>query len=213
MDPLTQWHNETLGKRAAAALEKHGFTASCFPDGASAVRHLLELVPEGASVGLGGSATSKTLELGAKLALKKCTVLDHNLPELTVEERNKIRYRQMLSDVFICSSNAVTLKGELVNVDGTGNRVAAMIFGPKKVIVVAGTNKIVRDLDEADKRIKLVAAPMNNKRLGIQNPCATLGECADCNNSSRICNITTIISRRPSLTDFHVLIVGESLGF
>ncbi|MDR2051428.1 MAG: lactate utilization protein [Deltaproteobacteria bacterium] len=213
MNPFRQWHNETLGKRTVAALEKNNFTASYFPDGESAVLHLLDLVPEGASVGMGGSETSKALNLGAGLASKKCVIHDHNLPGLSVEERNRIRYRQMTSDVFICSSNAVTLKGELVNTDGMGNRVAAMIFGPKKVIVVAGTNKIVRNLDEADKRIKLTAAPINNRRIGTQNPCVRLGECADCNNDTRLCNITAVISRRPPLTDFHVLILGLDLGF
>ena len=87
------------------------------------------------------------------------------------------------------------------------------MFGPKKVIIVAGTNKIVRDLEEADQRIKMYAAPMNNKRYETPNPCVQLGECVDCNNKTRICNITTIISRCPPATEIHVVLIGGTFGF
>lgn len=213
METLTNWHNEALGQRAVKALEKNRFSAAYFADRASAVRHILSLVPEGANVGIGGSATEKSLDVGGKLKSKGCAVFDHNLPGLSAEEKVAIRHKQLAVDVFISSSNAVTLKGELVNTDGAGNRVAAMIFGPKRVIVVVGANKLVRDLDEAHKRIKMLAAPLNNKRLGTPNPCTVTGECADCHNDTRICNVTTIMSRKPSLTDIHVVIIGEDLGF
>ncbi len=214
MDSLQSWHSETLGERAVEALKKHGFTAHYMVDGESAAAYILERIPQSASVGIGGSKTEKTLKLGEKLAAKGCVIHDHNTPGLSVEDRNATRYRQLTSDFFICGTNAITLSGELMNRDGVGNRVAAMIFGPKTVFIVAGTNKIVRDLEEADKRIKMHAAPMNNKRYETPNPCVKLGECVDCNNKTRICNITTVISRCPSLTDIHVLIIGDNtLGF
>lgn len=213
MNALREWHNAALGERAVRALEKNRFSAAYFPDRESAVAHIVSLVPEGSSVGIGGSRTEKDLDVGGKLKAKGCAILDHNLPGLSKEERTATRYRQLAAEVFICGTNALTLKGELVNTDGTGNRVAAMIFGPKRVIVIAGGNKIVRDLDEAHARIKRLAAPLNNKRLELDNPCVRTGECMDCNNATRICNVTTIISRCPSLTDIHVIIIGEDLGY
>ena len=213
MDSLKEWHGKALGKRAVQALEKNGFQAGYYADLVSASHYILHLVQDGASVGIGGSQTERALELGTKLKDKGCTVHDHGLPGLTVEERTEIRYRQLTADVFISGTNAITLKGELMNRDSNGNRVAAMMFGPKKVIVVAGVNKIVRNLEEADARIRMVAAPMNNKRLGTENPCVELGECVDCRNPTRICNMTTILSRRPPLSEFHVILIGEELGY
>ena len=213
MDINMQWHNETRGKKAVAALEKNGFTAAYFPDRASAAAHLLRLVPDGASVGFGGSMTIKAMDIGQKLIQKSCTLLDHGKEGLTPEERNALRRKQLSADVFLCSSNAVTMQGEMVNVDGTGNRVAAMMFGPERVLIVVGTNKLVNTLDEAHARIKAVAAPVNNKRINTPNPCVQAGECMDCRSKSRICNLTTIIRRCPPLTDIHVLVIGETLGY
>ncbi len=213
MDPNVQWHHETLGKKTVAALEKNKFKAAYFPDRADAVAHLLSLVPDGSSVGLGGSETSHALQLREKLTQKGCTLLDHHKPGLSKEEVLKVRRQQLTSDVFISSTNALTLNGELVNVDGTGNRVGAMAFGPGRVIIVTGTNKIVEDLDAAQKRIELIAGPVNNKRLNKPNPCVKTGQCMDCQGEGRICNVTTIMRRRPHLTDIHVIIIGEELGY
>jgi hypothetical protein len=119
----------------------------------------------------------------------------------------------MTSDLFLSSVNAVTLNGELVNVDGIGNRVNSTNFGPGKVILIAGCNKIVEDVQEAIKRIKNVAAPLNARRLNIDVPCAKVGRCVDCNTPSRICRVVTIHERKPSLTDILIILVGEELGF
>jgi hypothetical protein len=213
MDVNMQWLRETRAKNAAEALGKNGFAAVWFAKGEDAVAHVIGLVPDKASVGLGGSATVRSLGLIEALAGKNCTLLDHSAPGLSPEQRQEIRRKQLVSDVFLCSSNAVTLNGELVNVDGTGNRVAAMMFGPGKVIVVAGVNKIVNTVEEARERIRAVAAPVNNKRLNIDNPCTHTGHCLDCRNKTRICNLTTIIHRRPPLTDIHTVIIAEELGF
>ncbi|MDR0239028.1 MAG: lactate utilization protein [Deltaproteobacteria bacterium] len=213
MDLNMQWHHEIRGKKAVEALEKNGFTAAYFPDRASAAAHLLSLVPDGASVGFGGSMTIQAMDIKPKLTQKGCTLLDHGIEGLTPAERSALRRKQLTSDVFLCSSNALTMQGELVNVDGTGNRVAAMMFGPERVIVVAGTNKLVNTLDEAHARIKAVAGPVNNKRLNYPNPCVQSGECMDCRSKSRLCNLTAIIHRRPPLTDIHVLVIGEALGY
>jgi len=213
MDRNMQWHHETRGKKAVEALEKNGFTAAYFPDSARAAAHLLSLVPDGAGVGFGGSMTIKALDIEHALAQKGCTVFDHGKEGLTPEERTALRRKQLSADVFLCSSNAVTMQGEMVNVDGIGNRVAAMMFGPERVIVAVGTNKLVNTLEEAHARIKTVAAPVNNKRINTPNPCVQSGECVDCQSESRICNLTAIIRRRPRLTDIHVLVIGEELGY
>ncbi|MDR2489142.1 MAG: lactate utilization protein [Desulfovibrio sp.] len=213
MNALIQWHNETLGKRAVEALKKNKFQAEYFHDPQGAAAYVAGLVPHGASVGIGGTWTEREIGLTEHIVSKGCTVFDHGVVGLAPEERNAIRYKQITADVFISGSNAITLKGELVNRDAFGNRVAAMMFGPKKVIIIAGTNKIVRDLEEAEQRIKMYAAPINNKRYETPNPCVQLGECVDCNNKTRICNITTIISRCPPLTEIHVAIIGGRFGF
>ena len=129
------------------------------------------------------------------------------------EEVLEIRRRHLNSDVFITGTNAMTETGELVNIDGTGQRVAAMIFGPGKVVVVAGVNKIAGDLEEGLWRASNVAAPMNAWRLHRKTPCAVTGECSDCVAPERICNITTILHRKPGSTDLTVVLVGEKLGY
>ena len=213
MNEFTQWHNETLGNKTVEALKKNGFEAEWCASGAEAKEKILGLIPEGATVGFGGSWTVKDLGIAEALAEKGNSLLDHGVPGLTNEERLEIRKKQLTCDVFLTGTNAVTMNGELVNTDGVGNRVAAMIFGPGKVIVVMGANKIVQDLDEAFQRIERVAAPINNKRLGTPNPCTQTGICMDCQGPTRICNITTVLWKRPKATNFHVILVGEDLGF
>lgn len=213
MKQFIQWHNDTFGEKVVKALEKNNFQAYYVADRNAAIEKVLSLVPAGATIGVGGSWTLKDLGIPAQLAKNGHTVYDHNVPGLTVEESMTLRRKELLCDVFLSGTNAVTLDGQLVNVDGTGNRVAAMSFGPKKVIVVVGVNKIVPDLDAAMERIEMVAAPINNKRLDRPNPCTITGMCMDCQGSTRICNITTILHKRPPAIDFHVVVVGDELGF
>jgi len=119
----------------------------------------------------------------------------------------------MFADVYLSSSNAITLQGQLVNTDGVGNRVAAMIFGPPRVIVLAGYNKIVADEEQARERIKNVASPKNGLRFGGKTSCAQVGRCMDCSSQHRMCKATVILDRRPTLTDYHIIIIGEDLGY
>lgn len=213
MSELTQWHNEVIGQRAAEALNKNNFKAVYFAQRQDAVNYIMELIPDGAAIGVGGSRTALELGLIETLEQRGHEMFNHNQAGLTPEERIARRYQQLTCDVFLTGTNAITLAGEIVNRDAFGNRAAAMMFGPKKVIIVVGSNKIVRDLAEADKRIKLYAAPLNNKKYELPNPCVRTGECMECKNSTRTCNITTVLSRRPPLTDIQVVILGENLGF
>ncbi|MGI6782964.1 MAG: lactate utilization protein [Aminivibrio sp.] len=213
MNDFTPWHNETLGKKVVEALKKNGFEAEYCATSAEAAEKILALVPEGASVGFGGSWTIMSMGIKDKLAEGGHELFDHNAPGLSNEERQEMRKKQLSCDVFLSGTNALTLDGRLVNTDGNGNRVAAMIFGPGKVIVATGANKIVRDLDAAEERRQMVSAPINNKRIGLPNPCVQTGMCMDCQTETRICNVTTVISKRPKFTPFHVFVIGEDLGF
>ncbi len=213
MNELVKWHHDTIGEKLVNALKKNNFTASYVNSRQEAAAMLLELIPSHATIGYGGSVTLGELDIIAKLAQRGNPVLDHAKPGLSPQEVREIRRRQLLSDVYLSGTNAITLDGKLVNVDATGNRVGAMMFGPDKVFIIAGINKVVKDVAAAEDRVKLWASPPNNKRLGYPNPCAQTGVCMDCQGPTRICNITTIMHKRPRLTDVHVIIVGEELGF
>jgi len=210
---VRNWHAETLGKKVINALEKNGFKAVYFSDKDAAAQYVLEFIDDGMKVGIGGSATLEELELPVKAAEKGAVVLNHNVDNLTPDEKLEIRRQQLLSDVFLCSANGITFDGYLVNIDATGNRIGAMTFGPNKVIIVAGINKICKDVDSAFNRIETVTAPQRNKHQSRPNPCVATGYCMDCKGAARICKIYSVIKRKPSVTDVEVVIVGESLGY
>jgi hypothetical protein len=211
-----EWHEKLRVDRTLEALKRNDFDAVYYPTAEEALTGVLGMVPEGASVGLGGSVTLREMGLVDALDAGAVEVANHwkaGREGASPEEVLAIRRAHINSDVFITSSNAVTETGELVNIDGTGQRVAAMIFGPKKVVVVAGVNKIAEDLEKGLWRASNVAAPMNARRLHHKTPCAVTGECSDCVVPGRICGITTIIHRRPRQTPFTVVLVGEKLGY
>lgn len=198
---------------AVKQLQNNGFDA-CYADNAEeAAQKVLALIPPGANVGVGGSNTIRALGVIPILEKKGQAVYDHWKAGLDAAQKKQVRKKHLTCDVFLTSSNAVTLAGQLFNVDGTGNRIAAMSFGPEKIIVVAGANKIVTNLDEAYSRIKNVAAPLNGRRLGFKTPCVLTGKCADCKTDDRMCNITVIMDRKPRANDMTVIMVGEELGY
>ena len=213
MQDLFAQHHDILGEKAVAALQKNHFTAAYFPDRAAAKEAILAAIPAGATIGVGGSITTGQLGLLDTLAQQGHTIYNHGKPGLTAEEATETRRKELLSDVFLTGTNALTLDGQLVNVDGAGNRVAAMIFGPRKVLVITGVNKIVKNVDDALARIKLYAAPLNNMRLNRPNPCVKTGECMDCQLPTRICNVYTVLAKRPLGADIAVYIIGEDLGY
>jgi hypothetical protein len=212
MYDFVKWHNDTLGENLVKALTKNNFTASYVATREEAAAKLLELIPADATVGFGGSVTLGQLQIIRRLEERGNPVLNYIKPGLSPQEAKDLRRKALLADVFLSGTNAVTLDGKLVNVDATGNRVGPMLYGPDKVFIVVGVNKIVKDVAEAEARVKLWASPPNNKRLGYPNPCAQTGVCVDCQGPTRICNITTIMHKKPRLTDVHVIVVGEALG-
>lgn len=207
------WHAEKLGTAAAEALKKNGFDALYCVDREEAMNLLKPWLRRGISVGLGGSMTLKDLGIQKMVQDAGCEFLDQNDPKLDAEGKRNILRRQISSDLYISSSNAVTLDGQLVNVDATGNRVAALIFGPAKTVVIAGINKIVRDVDEALNRIEINVAPRNNQRLNRKNPCVESGVCMDCDEDTRLCRVYSVLRKKPGGSDFTVIIVGEPLGY
>jgi len=213
MDPIKQWWIEERAKKAIEKLEAHDFKAIYAKTKEEAVKEIWKYITPGTKVGAGGSVTIRELGILDQLEAKGNIIYDHWKPGLSKEDSLKIRKSQMTSDLFLGSVNAITMNGELVNIDGAGNRVNATIFGPGKVILVAGYNKIVEDVQEGVKRTKNVAAPINAKRANFDVPCAKLGRCVDCNSPQRICRVVVIHERKPMLTDILIIVVGEELGF
>jgi L-lactate utilization protein LutB len=212
--PAKTWRLETLGRKTVDALKRNNFGAVYAADAAEACDAILEMIPEGATVGFGGSMTLQGIGLFERLQSGRYDLI--NPPwkdgDLSREDRVAARKRALSADVFLTGTNAVTLDGKLVNTDATGNRVGGMLFGPKKTIVAVGVNKLVPTLDDALDRVTNVASPENARRLGLDTPCTTGGECADCHSPRRICNATVILHRKTSALDMTVVMIGEELG-
>jgi L-lactate utilization protein LutB len=210
---LLRWLTEQRCKKAVEALGNNGFTAVYCRTASEACEYILAEATGARTVGLGGSLSVAELQVAERLQEMGKDLLIHGVPGLSLEERLTVMRGQLTCDLFLSGTNAVTLDGVLVNIDATGNRAASMFFGPMKVIVVAGRNKIVDGtVDDAIRRVKEWASPPNARRLKYNTPCAKTGFCCGCNSPDRICRITTIIDRRPRLTDLRVLVVNEDMG-
>lgn len=180
-----------------------------------------ELVKEGSSVASGGSMTLKETGVADLLRSGFYRFSDRTAPNVTPEEKERIERETFFADAFFCSANAITEQGELVNVDGTANRVAAIAYGPKSVIVVAGVNKIVKDVEEGIRRVKTIAAPLNTKRLSCDTYCNKEGHClgldggltAGCASPGRICCSYLICGPQRFENRIKVILVNEELGF
>lgn len=220
---------EKLANVAVKNLNKRRIHAQYASNKEEALRMVMEMIPEGVSVGTADSMT--LVQVGVFSALKRRGRNEIVNPFIRDQEGNHVlsshdtyhmKKRVLSTDVVLLGTNAVTLDGKLVNTDGGGGRVAAMIYGPEKVIIVVGANKIVKNVDDALKRIREVCAPLNNMRhiekhhsnLEIDLPCVKTGVCVDCNNPGRSCNYTTIIEGEKERRRGHlnVIVVGESLG-
>ena len=174
---------------------------------------LASLIPQGASVGCGDSVTLE--QLGVFDFLRKGGYRFHDKfrPGLTREEKRELYLANFTTDTFVTGTNAITTGGLLVNIDGNGSRVAPMLYGPRQVIVIAGTNKLTEGLDEAVARARNTAAPLDAKHLGKDTPCVKLGKCADCRSPQRICNDFVVIAGQFTENRIKVLLLDEPLGF
>lgn len=212
MNPFAAWEADKQLAKTEAALKKNGFAVERFETGEAAGTRVLAFAAEAATVGFGGSYSVTDLGLPAKIAALGKECLIHGLPEYTPEERLAVMRRQLTCDLFLTGANAVTLDGKIVNIDATGNRVGAMTFGPKKVVILAGVNKLAANVEEGVARVRRWAAPPNAYRLGIKTPCTETGFCADCDSPQRICRVVHVMEKKPRLTDVTVLLVAEVLG-
>lgn len=219
-DEYKKWLWEKQGQKCVKALQKHDFDAHFVSNAGEAKKLILEMVSEHETFGFGGSETTRAIGLLDEIKAMGKIIFDHWQEDLTnwqkdlsKEEILEVRLAEGRCDCFLCSANGISLTGEIVNVDGVGNRNAAMTIGPKKVVIVAGMNKVRPDLQSALARVQDIATPPLAKKLGYETPCAETGFCSDCNVPKRMCRITTILHRRPMLTDVSVVLVNESLGF
>ena len=213
-EELVLWTHEQKCLKAVASLVKNGFDAVYCATPHEAFDCIIREAADAASVGFGGSMSIVGLEVETRLRELGKDILNHADPALSRDERLDIMRRQLTCDLFLSGTNALTLSGELVNIDATGNRVAAMFFGPRKVVVVAGRNKLVEGtVHDAILRVKNRATPPNAKRLNFKTPCAGTGFCSDGYSPDRLCRVTTVIDRKPRFTDLRVLVVNAELGF
>ena len=214
MDEHQVGWNEKVAQTIIKNLEKRRMAGSYAAGADQAKDEILAMIPPGATVFRCGSMSAVGMGLWEAVAgLQGVNLIDPYQPELSPEEGMELRRRGMMADVMIASSNAITLDGRLVNLDGMGNRVAAMAFGPLKVILVVGMNKVAFDLDSAVARVKHYAAPVNNIRYGLKNPCVETGLCSDCKTPQRICNMWSTIEGHMIKDRIHVKLVGENLGY
>ena len=194
------------------ALERNGMKAYHAKTSEDVCKLLDEMIADGQHVSHGGSKTLKELGVISYLEQRDIIFHAHGNPNAPKKETEEDKMRAFFSDCFLASANAITLEGEIINMDGHGNRVSAMIYGPKKVIIIAGYNKIVADEEAAKVRIQQIAAPANTIRLEKGTPCRTLGSCKDCHTKERIC--CSYVNLKYDRQDrIHVILVDESLGY
>lgn len=203
---------ETQAATIIRRLEKRGMEGYYCPSSEEAVKKALSFMEEGAAVSFGGSMTLSECGMMDALRSGSFRLIDREQAK-TPEEREDMYHQALSADYFFMSSNAITMDGQLVNVDGHGNRAAALIYGPKHVILMVGMNKVVRDAEEALVRVREKAAPPNAIRLNKNTPCAKTGSCADCLSEGCICAHTVITRFNQIPGRIKVILIGESLGY
>jgi len=190
------------------SLSANNFKVEYVERAKDAIPVILNAIPADASIEMAGSVSVGQLGLLDMLRERgNKGLIFPKAGEFSFDSMRKDR-----RDVLLVSTNAVTMDGKLVNTDGLGNRVATMFFGVKRVVLLVGANKIVRNVEEALKRVQEVISPYHAKYLGLNTPCSSTGKCSDCDSPQRICNVTTIISKKPPSIDFLIVLVGEDLG-
>lgn len=212
MTEATKLYYRKRGQVLVKNLQSRHFEAYYCESREDALKKALELIPEGSSVGWGGALSAEQIGLMEAVHLGNYRPIDRSLAK-SPEEREQMMRDMLLCDVFLTGANGLSLDGQMVNIDGTGNRVAAIVYGPKSVIVVAGMNKVEDSLDDAIRRARTVAAPMNNQRFGNDNPCSVTGACGNCKNEKCICNQIVITRHCRPVGRIKFILVGEELGF
>ena len=208
-DPKKIYYNKR-GEIMVKNLTSHGFEAYYCEDKAAALAKALELIPKDATVGWGGAMSAQQIGLLDAMNDGEYNAIDRDKAP-NMEEREKAMRACLQADFFITGANALSIDGQMVNIDGVGNRVAAIVYGPKYVVVIAGMNKVVDSLEAAVVRTRTIAAPMNKQRFPMQTPCAVTGICGNCKTEG-ICNQLLITRNSKPIGRIKVILVGEELG-
>ncbi len=203
---------DVLGPRVAAAMQRRGMEARYCATAEEAAAEILRMIPAEHVVSWGSSETLKELGIQRRLYDRGQQVIDKDTAP-TPEEKEIRTHKALLCDTFLMSSNGISADGQLVNIDGTGNRAAALIYGPKQVIVVAGMNKVAEVVEDAIRRARTIAAPINTHRVNAETPCRKIGTCADCISADCICAQIVITRFCHPTGRIKVVLVGETLGF
>lgn len=213
MATAKEMYYEKRGQILVKNLRARHFDAYYCATKEDALRQALALIPQGASVGWGGTVSAQQIGLFSAIRSGDYRPIDRDQCA-TAQEKEEAMRRALFADVFITGANGMSLDGQMVNIDGTGNRVAAIIYGPKSVLVIAGMNKVEDTLEDAIRRARTVASPMNCQRFeGKQTPCAVTGACSDCKSEDCICNQIVITRHCRPVGRIKFILVGEELGF
>lgn len=200
-------------ERAIRKLQQNNMAGYFVQDKDELIDLLNSLIKSGETVGCGDSITLEEMGVFDFLRGGGFTFYDKHKPGLTSEEKRELYIKNFSADTFVTGTNAVTLDGKLFNIDGNGSRVAPMLYGPKQVVIVVGVNKLVENEEEAVKRTRQTAAPLDAKRLGKDTPCTKLGKCIDCKHKQRICNDFVLIAGQFIKDRIKVIIVDRQLGY
>ena len=211
MTEMHQKYYEKRGKILVKNLQSRHFEAYYCATKEEALEKALELIPKGASVGWGGVMSAAQIGLLDAVRQGDYRAIDRERCT-TPDEKIQAAKDAMFADVFLTGANGLSLDGEMVNIDGQGNRVAAIVYGPKEVLVIAGMNKVSDTLEDAITRARTVAAPLNQQRFMLNNPCTVTGTCADCKSETCICNQILITRHCRPVGRIKFILVGEDLG-
>ena len=212
MEQATRSYYDKRGEILVKNLQKHHFEAYYCATKEEALKQVLSLIPEGSTVGWGGAVSAAQVGVQQAVHAGNYTVIDR---DQFSDPAEKLRCMRACfdADFFITGANALSLDGQMVNIDGNGNRVGMIVYGPKNIIVVAGMNKVCPTVEDAVKRARTIAAPMNQQRFGLPNPCTCTGVCGNCLNETSICNQILITRNSKPAGRIKVVLVGEELGF
>lgn len=203
---------EKRGRILVKNLKSRRFDAYYCATRQEALEKALELIPRGATIGWGGSVSAREIGLMDAVRSGDYRPIDRDTAR-TPQEREKLMKQSLLADVFLTGANALSLDGQMVNIDGNGNRLGGIVYGPEKVLVIAGMNKVTATLEDAVARARTLAAPMNKQRFPSQTPCEVTGSCADCKGEECICNQILITRNCRPQGRIAFILVGEDLGF
>lgn len=204
--------NNMLAEKIIKGLESRNMAGYYTETKEDALKKALELIPEGSSIGWGGSVSVNEIGLRDALINGNYEVFNRDACK-DPEEKREVELKIFGCDYFLCSSNAITEDGILVNIDGNSNRVAAIAYGPKNVVMIVGMNKVAKDIDSALSRARNIAAPINAQRFPLDTPCKKTGSCANCKSRDTICCEFLITRYSRHANRFHIILVNEELGY